>query len=156
MIWQECLEWPNQFSFYHHSSSVGSWIRVASSRADVIGPLLLPNAGQAVHVQETWRQTEPQNSQKAAPHSSSPSKESTVHHHFQWFSCLSCSGKRLLHFSLQRRQICSQVSVKALVRDVFSHSQVTDETQLQVLDIFIPLADINSYLQLTEAVGQIW
>ncbi|NXW88943.1 PKHS1 protein, partial [Alopecoenas beccarii] len=34
-------------------------------------------------------------------------------------------------------------------------SQVTDETQLQKLDIFIPLADINSYLKLTEASGQI-
>ncbi|XP_009876250.1 PREDICTED: pleckstrin homology domain-containing family S member 1 [Apaloderma vittatum] len=34
-------------------------------------------------------------------------------------------------------------------------SQVTDETQLQNLDIFIPLADINSYLKLTEAAGQI-
>lgn len=52
--------------------------------------------------------------------------------------------------------MCSWVSVKALVHDVFSHSQVTDETQLQELDIFIPLADINSCLQLTEAAGQIW
>ncbi|NXS39298.1 PKHS1 protein, partial [Balaeniceps rex] len=34
-------------------------------------------------------------------------------------------------------------------------SEVTDETQLQKLDIFIPLADINSYLKLTEAAGQI-
>nr|XP_021151150.1 pleckstrin homology domain-containing family S member 1 [Columba livia] len=34
-------------------------------------------------------------------------------------------------------------------------SQVTDETQLQKLDIFVPLADINSYLKLTEASGQI-
>uniref|UniRef100_A0A663E9Q2 Pleckstrin homology domain containing S1 n=1 Tax=Aquila chrysaetos chrysaetos TaxID=223781 RepID=A0A663E9Q2_AQUCH len=43
----------------------------------------------------------------------------------------------------------------SVVSDVFSHSQVTDETQLQNLDIFIPLADINSYLKLTEAAGQI-
>ncbi|NXX37713.1 PKHS1 protein, partial [Tricholaema leucomelas] len=34
-------------------------------------------------------------------------------------------------------------------------SQVTDETQLQKLDIFIPLVDINSYLKLTEAAGHI-
>ncbi|NXC66487.1 PKHS1 protein, partial [Anhinga anhinga] len=34
-------------------------------------------------------------------------------------------------------------------------SQVTDETQLQKLDIFIPLVDIKSYLKLTEAAGQI-
>ncbi|NXJ76172.1 PKHS1 protein, partial [Trogon melanurus] len=34
-------------------------------------------------------------------------------------------------------------------------SQVTNETQLQNLDIFIPLTDINSYLKLTEAAGQI-
>ncbi|NXT03741.1 PKHS1 protein, partial [Jacana jacana] len=34
-------------------------------------------------------------------------------------------------------------------------SQVKDETVLQKLDISIPLADINSYLKLTEAAGQI-
>ncbi|NXR14876.1 PKHS1 protein, partial [Semnornis frantzii] len=34
-------------------------------------------------------------------------------------------------------------------------SQVTNETQLQKLDIFIPLLDINSYLKLTEASGHI-
>lgn len=43
-----------------------------------------------------------------------------------------------------------------LLSDVFSHSQVKDETKLQMLDIFVPLADINSYLKLTEAAGQIW
>lgn len=43
-----------------------------------------------------------------------------------------------------------------MVSDVFSHSEVTDETQLQKLDIFVPLADINSYLKLTEAAGKIW
>lgn len=43
-----------------------------------------------------------------------------------------------------------------LISDVFSHSQVTDKTQLQNLDIFVPLADIKSYLKLTEAAGQIW
>ncbi|NWT40733.1 PKHS1 protein, partial [Chroicocephalus maculipennis] len=34
-------------------------------------------------------------------------------------------------------------------------NQVKDETKLQMLDIFVPLADINSYLKLTEAAGQI-
>ncbi|NWV19705.1 PKHS1 protein, partial [Origma solitaria] len=34
-------------------------------------------------------------------------------------------------------------------------SQVTDEMQLQKLDIFVPLADINNYLKLTEAAGRI-
>lgn len=43
-----------------------------------------------------------------------------------------------------------------LISNVFSHSQVTDKTQLQELDILVPLADINSYLKLTEAAGQIW
>lgn len=38
----------------------------------------------------------------------------------------------------------------------FSLSQVTDEMQLQKLDIFVPLADINNYLKLTEAAGRIW
>ncbi|NXQ37518.1 PKHS1 protein, partial [Alaudala cheleensis] len=34
-------------------------------------------------------------------------------------------------------------------------SQITDEMQLQKLDIFVPLADINNYLKLTEAAGRI-
>ncbi|NXO74287.1 PKHS1 protein, partial [Phainopepla nitens] len=34
-------------------------------------------------------------------------------------------------------------------------SQVTDEMQLQKLDISVPLADINNYLKLTEAAGRI-
>lgn len=55
-------------------------------------------------------------------------------------------------FTLQGRHSSSPLSVVQLS---ILLSQVTDETQLQVLDIFIPLADINSYLQLTEAVGQI-
>ncbi|XP_012950142.1 pleckstrin homology domain-containing family S member 1 isoform X3 [Anas platyrhynchos] len=55
-------------------------------------------------------------------------------------------------FTLKGRHSSSPLSVVQLSVLL---SQVTDETQLQVLDIFIPLADINSYLQLTEAVGQI-
>ncbi|NXI63317.1 PKHS1 protein, partial [Anseranas semipalmata] len=54
--------------------------------------------------------------------------------------------------TLQRRQNSSPLSVIQLSVLL---SQVTDETQLQELDIFIPLADINSYLKLTEAAGQI-
>uniref|UniRef100_A0A8B9BGF5 Pleckstrin homology domain containing S1 n=1 Tax=Anser brachyrhynchus TaxID=132585 RepID=A0A8B9BGF5_9AVES len=54
--------------------------------------------------------------------------------------------------TLQRRHNSSPLSVVQLS---ILLSQVTDETQLQELDIFIPLADINSYLQLTEAAGQI-
>ncbi|XP_009577981.1 PREDICTED: pleckstrin homology domain-containing family S member 1 [Fulmarus glacialis] len=53
---------------------------------------------------------------------------------------------------LQRRQNSLPLSVVQLS---ILLSQVTDETQLQKLDIFIPLADINSYLKLTEAAGQI-
>ncbi|NWR15510.1 PKHS1 protein, partial [Emberiza fucata] len=37
----------------------------------------------------------------------------------------------------------------------FSFFLVTDEMQLQKLDIFVPLADINNYLKLTEAAGRI-
>ncbi|XP_071605549.1 pleckstrin homology domain-containing family S member 1 isoform X2 [Heliangelus exortis] len=54
--------------------------------------------------------------------------------------------------TLQRRQNSLPLSVVQL-SILLSH--VTDETQLQKLDIFIPLADINSYLKLTEAAGQI-
>ncbi|KAF1464743.1 Pleckstrin homology domain-containing family S member 1, partial [Pygoscelis antarcticus] len=54
--------------------------------------------------------------------------------------------------TLQRRQNSLPLSVVQLSVLL---SQVTDETQLQKLDIFIPLADINSYLKLTEAAGQI-
>ncbi|NXS71732.1 PKHS1 protein, partial [Pandion haliaetus] len=54
--------------------------------------------------------------------------------------------------TLQRRQNSLPLSVVQLS---ILLSQVTDETQLQKLDIFIPLADINSYLKLTEAAGQI-
>ncbi|XP_075011205.1 pleckstrin homology domain-containing family S member 1 [Calonectris borealis] len=54
--------------------------------------------------------------------------------------------------ALQRRQNPLPLSVVQLS---ILLSQVTDETQLQKLDIFIPLADINSYLKLTEAAGQI-
>ncbi|NXX18515.1 PKHS1 protein, partial [Podargus strigoides] len=53
---------------------------------------------------------------------------------------------------LQRRQNSLPLSVVQLS---ILLSQVTDETQLQKLDIFIPLADISSYLNLTEAAGQI-
>ncbi|KFO98065.1 Pleckstrin homology domain-containing family S member 1, partial [Calypte anna] len=54
--------------------------------------------------------------------------------------------------TLQRRQNSLPLSVVQL-SILLNH--VTDETQLQKLDIFIPLADINSYLKLTEAAGQI-
>ncbi|KAM6415597.1 pleckstrin homology domain-containing family S member 1 [Rhynochetos jubatus] len=54
--------------------------------------------------------------------------------------------------TLQRRQNSLPLSVVQLSVLL---SQVTDETQLQKLDIFVPLADINSYLKLTEAAGQI-
>ncbi|XP_021255754.1 pleckstrin homology domain-containing family S member 1 isoform X3 [Numida meleagris] len=53
---------------------------------------------------------------------------------------------------LKRRQNSSPLSVVQLS---ILLSQVTDKTQLQELDILVPLADINSYLKLTEAVGQI-
>uniref|UniRef100_A0A8B9FBC4 Pleckstrin homology domain-containing family S member 1 n=1 Tax=Amazona collaria TaxID=241587 RepID=A0A8B9FBC4_9PSIT len=48
-----------------------------------------------------------------------------------------------------------EVSHDSMVSDVFPHSQIKDETQLQKLDIFVPLADIDSCLKLTEAAGQI-
>ncbi|XP_069653122.1 pleckstrin homology domain-containing family S member 1 isoform X1 [Haliaeetus albicilla] len=54
--------------------------------------------------------------------------------------------------TLQRRKNSLPLSVVQLS---ILLSQITDETQLQNLDIFIPLADINSYLKLTEAAGQI-
>ncbi|NXG12151.1 PKHS1 protein, partial [Sakesphorus luctuosus] len=54
--------------------------------------------------------------------------------------------------ALQRRQSSLPLSVVQLS---ILLSQVTDETQLQKLDIFVPLADINSYLKLTEAAGRI-
>uniref|UniRef100_A0A8C3LHD7 Pleckstrin homology domain containing S1 n=1 Tax=Chrysolophus pictus TaxID=9089 RepID=A0A8C3LHD7_CHRPC len=53
---------------------------------------------------------------------------------------------------LKRRQNSSPLSVVQLS---ILLSQVTDKTQLQELDILVPLADINSYLKLTEAAGQI-
>ncbi|NXN06722.1 PKHS1 protein, partial [Indicator maculatus] len=54
--------------------------------------------------------------------------------------------------TLQRKQTSVPLSVVQLSVLL---SQVTDETQLQKLDIFIPLVDINSYLKLTEAAGHI-
>ncbi|NWR33981.1 PKHS1 protein, partial [Tachuris rubrigastra] len=54
--------------------------------------------------------------------------------------------------TLQRRQNSLPLSVIQLS---ILLSQVTDETQLQKLDIFVPLADINSYLKLIEAAGRI-
>uniref|UniRef100_A0A663MS75 PH domain-containing protein n=1 Tax=Athene cunicularia TaxID=194338 RepID=A0A663MS75_ATHCN len=54
--------------------------------------------------------------------------------------------------ALQRRQNSLPLSVVQLS---ILLSRVTDETQLQELDIFIPLA-VVSYLKLTEAAGQIW
>ncbi|XP_074730147.1 pleckstrin homology domain-containing family S member 1 isoform X1 [Strix uralensis] len=53
--------------------------------------------------------------------------------------------------ALQRRQNSLPLSVVQLS---ILLSRVTDETQLQKLDIFIPLA-VVSYLKLTEAAGQI-
>ncbi|XP_033371685.1 pleckstrin homology domain-containing family S member 1 isoform X5 [Parus major] len=53
--------------------------------------------------------------------------------------------------TLQRRQ-SSPLSVVHLS---ILLSQVTDEMQLQKLDIFVPLADISNYLKLTEAAGRI-
>ncbi|NXN89832.1 PKHS1 protein, partial [Bombycilla garrulus] len=52
----------------------------------------------------------------------------------------------------QRRQNSSPLSVVQLSVLL---SKVTDETQLQKLDISVPLADINNYLKLTEAAGRI-
>ncbi|NXL79517.1 PKHS1 protein, partial [Leptocoma aspasia] len=52
----------------------------------------------------------------------------------------------------QRRQNSLPLSVVHLS---ILLSQVTDEMQLQKLDIFVPLADINNYLKLTEAAGRI-
>ncbi|NWW15964.1 PKHS1 protein, partial [Falcunculus frontatus] len=54
--------------------------------------------------------------------------------------------------TLQRRQNSLPLSVVHLS---ILLSQVTDEMQLQKLDIFVPLADINNYLKLTEAAGRI-
>ncbi|KAM9232790.1 pleckstrin homology domain-containing family S member 1 [Leptosomus discolor] len=54
--------------------------------------------------------------------------------------------------TLQRRENSLPLSVVQLS---ILLSQVTDETKLQKLDIFVPLADINSHLRLTEAAGQI-
>ncbi|NWH95074.1 PKHS1 protein, partial [Aegithalos caudatus] len=54
--------------------------------------------------------------------------------------------------TLQRRQDSLPLSVVHLS---ILLSQVTDEMQLQKLDIFVPLADINNYLKLTEAAGRI-
>ncbi|XP_061228724.1 pleckstrin homology domain-containing family S member 1 isoform X2 [Neopsephotus bourkii] len=54
--------------------------------------------------------------------------------------------------TLQRRRNSSPLSVVQLS---ILLSQIKDETQLQKLDVFVPLADINSYLKLTEAAGQI-
>ncbi|XP_062436714.1 pleckstrin homology domain-containing family S member 1 [Rhea pennata] len=54
--------------------------------------------------------------------------------------------------TLQKKQNSLPLSVVQLT---ILLSQVTDETQLQKLDIFIPLTDVNNYLTLTEAAGQI-
>ncbi|XP_071302335.1 pleckstrin homology domain-containing family S member 1 [Agelaius tricolor] len=54
--------------------------------------------------------------------------------------------------TLQRRQSSLPLSVVHLS---ILLSQVTDEMQLQKRDIFVPLADINNYLKLTEAAGRI-
>ncbi|XP_041271475.1 pleckstrin homology domain-containing family S member 1 [Onychostruthus taczanowskii] len=54
--------------------------------------------------------------------------------------------------TIQRRQNSLPLSVVHLS---ILLSQVTDEMQLQKLDIFVPLADINNYLKFTEAAGRI-
>ncbi|XP_017590693.1 PREDICTED: pleckstrin homology domain-containing family S member 1 isoform X2 [Corvus brachyrhynchos] len=61
-------------------------------------------------------------------------------------------GSTSLQPTLQRRQNSLPLSVVHLS---ILLSQVTDEMQLQKLDIFVPLADINNYLKLTEAAGRI-
>ncbi|XP_071419611.1 pleckstrin homology domain-containing family S member 1 isoform X2 [Pithys albifrons albifrons] len=61
-------------------------------------------------------------------------------------------GSTSLQPALQRRQSSLPLSVVQLS---ILLSQVTDATRLQKLDIFVPLADINSYLKLTEAAGRI-
>ncbi|NXC47833.1 PKHS1 protein, partial [Penelope pileata] len=53
---------------------------------------------------------------------------------------------------LQRRPNSSPLSVVQLS---ILLSQVTDETQLQEFDIFVPLTDITNHLKLIEAAGQI-
>ncbi|NWT79977.1 PKHS1 protein, partial [Lanius ludovicianus] len=58
----------------------------------------------------------------------------------------------ILQPTLQRRQNSLPLSVVHLS---ILLSQVTDEMELQKLDIFVPLADINNYLKLTEAAGRI-
>ncbi|XP_065528366.1 pleckstrin homology domain-containing family S member 1 isoform X1 [Lathamus discolor] len=54
--------------------------------------------------------------------------------------------------ALQRRKNSSPLSVVQLS---ILLSRIKDETQLQKLDVFVPLADIDSSLKLTEAAGQI-
>ncbi|NXP56440.1 PKHS1 protein, partial [Heliornis fulica] len=54
--------------------------------------------------------------------------------------------------TLQRSQNSLPLSVVQLS---ILLNQVTDKTQLQQLEIFVPLTDIDSYLKLTEAAGQI-
>ncbi|NXU51719.1 PKHS1 protein, partial [Turnix velox] len=54
--------------------------------------------------------------------------------------------------TLQRQQSSLPLSVVQLSVLL---GEVKDETQLQKLDIFVSLTDINSYLKLTEAAGQI-
>uniref|UniRef100_A0A8C9NPX6 Uncharacterized protein n=1 Tax=Serinus canaria TaxID=9135 RepID=A0A8C9NPX6_SERCA len=104
----------------------------------------LPNARATVHVQETWKQTKAQNSQKAAPACSQPSREGKTHYPSQWFTCPYCSGKCLLQLVAEETDMFMGFILP-----------ITDEMQLQKLDIFVPLVDINNYLKLTEAAGRI-
>ncbi|XP_019341505.2 pleckstrin homology domain-containing family S member 1 isoform X1 [Alligator mississippiensis] len=53
---------------------------------------------------------------------------------------------------LERKPNASPLSVVQLS---ILMNQVTDRSQLQEVDIFIPKADVNNYLTLTEAAGQI-
>ncbi|XP_019411838.1 PREDICTED: pleckstrin homology domain-containing family S member 1 isoform X1 [Crocodylus porosus] len=53
---------------------------------------------------------------------------------------------------LERKSNASPLSVVQLS---ILMNQVTDRSQLQEVDLFIPMVDINNYLTLTEAAGQI-
>lgn len=90
-------------NFYHHSSLVSRWMRDASSRADVMDSHPLPNA--RTKVQETWKQTKTQNSQKAAPACSQPSREDKTLYPSQWFTCLYCSGECLLQLVAEKTHV---------------------------------------------------
>lgn len=103
-------------------------MRDASSHADVMGSHPLPNARTTVRVQETWKQTETQNSQKAAPACSQPFREGKTHYPSQWFTCLYCSGKCLLQLVAEKTDVFMGFSLPSLsafqrhLDDALSHS----------------------------------